>query len=185
MASAEQKYRIIDKLDAGGMAEIYRAEAELIQGMKKKVAIKRILPHLTKNEKFVAMFLDEARLSLYLDHANIVHTIDFVAAARSQGLGSTRILFRHLLPNAMGPVFVAGAFGVAGAILVESALSFLGFGVPPPQASWGSVLHDSRGQEQVLWWVTIFPGLLIFVTVTAYNLVGEGLRDALDPRLRQ
>lgn len=111
--------------------------------------------------------------------------LDFVAAARSQGLSSARILFRHLLPNAMGPVFVAGAFGVAGAILVESALSFLGFGVPPPQASWGSVLHDSRGQEQVLWWVTIFPGLLIFVTVTAYNLVGEGLRDALDPRLRQ
>ncbi|MEZ6186485.1 MAG: ABC transporter permease [Planctomycetota bacterium] len=111
--------------------------------------------------------------------------LDFVAAARSQGLSSPRILFRHLLPNAMGPVFVAGAFGVAGAILVESALSFLGFGVPPPQASWGSVLHDSRGQEQVLWWVTIFPGLLIFVTVTAYNLVGEGLRDALDPRLRQ
>ncbi|MBK8482699.1 MAG: serine/threonine protein kinase [Proteobacteria bacterium] len=76
MAALEQKYRIIDKLDSGGMAEIYRAEAELIQGMKKKVAIKRILPHLTKNEKFVAMFLDEARLSLHLDHANIVHVFD-------------------------------------------------------------------------------------------------------------
>jgi serine/threonine protein kinase len=73
---SDQKYRIIDKLDAGGMAEIYRAEAELIQGLKKKVAIKRILPHLTKNQKFVAMFLDEARLSLYLDHANIVHVFD-------------------------------------------------------------------------------------------------------------
>ncbi|MBK6847842.1 MAG: serine/threonine protein kinase [Proteobacteria bacterium] len=76
MAALEQKYRIIDKLDSGGMAEIYRAEAELIQGMKKKVAIKRILPHLTKNAKFVAMFLDEARLSLHLDHANIVHVFD-------------------------------------------------------------------------------------------------------------
>ncbi len=76
MASAEQKYRILDKLDSGGMAEIYRAEATLIQGMKKKVAIKRILPHLTQNKKFVSMFLDEARLSLYLDHANIVHVFD-------------------------------------------------------------------------------------------------------------
>ncbi|MCC6750352.1 MAG: serine/threonine protein kinase [Deltaproteobacteria bacterium] len=76
MATPEQKYRIIDKLDSGGMAEIYRAEAELMQGMKKKVAIKRILPHLTKNQKFVAMFLDEARLSLYLNHANIVHVYD-------------------------------------------------------------------------------------------------------------
>ena len=76
MPSPDSKYRIIDKLDSGGMAEIYRAEAELIQGFKKQVAIKRILPHLTKNEKFVAMFLDEARLSLYLDHANIVHVFD-------------------------------------------------------------------------------------------------------------
>lgn len=76
MAGPDQKYRIIDKLDAGGMAEIYRAEAELVHGMKKKVAIKRILPHLTRNEKFVSMFLDEARLSLYLDHANIVHVFD-------------------------------------------------------------------------------------------------------------
>jgi eukaryotic-like serine/threonine-protein kinase len=76
MAAPEQKYRIIDKIDSGGMAEIYRAEAELIQGMKRTVAIKRILPHLTQNEKFVAMFLDEARLSLYLNHANIVHVYD-------------------------------------------------------------------------------------------------------------
>jgi serine/threonine protein kinase len=76
MRPPDQKYRIIDKLDSGGMAEIYRAEAELIQGLKKTVAIKRILPHLTKNEKFVAMFLDEAKLSLYLDHANIVHVFD-------------------------------------------------------------------------------------------------------------
>ena len=76
MRGAEQKYRIIDKLDSGGMAEIYRAEAELMPGMKKKVAIKRILPHLTQNETFVAMFLDEAKLSLYLDHANIVHVFD-------------------------------------------------------------------------------------------------------------
>lgn len=111
--------------------------------------------------------------------------LDFVVAGRALGLSSARIVFRHVLPNALGPVFVAAAFGVAGAILIESALSFLGFGVPPPQASWGSVLHDARGHERQMWWVTIFPGVLIFLTVTAYNLVGEGLRDALDPRLRR
>lgn len=111
--------------------------------------------------------------------------LDFVVAGRALGLTSPRIVFRHVLPNALGPVFVAGAFGVAGAILIESSLSFLGFGVPAPQASWGSVLHDARGHERLMWWVTIFPGLLIFLTVTAYNLVGEGLRDALDPRLRR
>ena len=111
--------------------------------------------------------------------------LDFVAAARALGLSRRRVVFRHVLPNALGPVLVTAAFGVAGAILTESALSFLGFGVPAPQASWGSVLHDARGNEQALWWVTVFPGALIFVTVTAYNLVGEGLRDALDPRLRR
>jgi len=110
---------------------------------------------------------------------------DFVTAGQALGLSPARIVFRHLLPNAMGPVFVAGAFGVAAAILIESALSFLGFGVPAPQASWGSVLHDSRGHEKVMWWLTIFPGLLIFTTITAYNLIGEGLRDALDPKLRR
>jgi serine/threonine-protein kinase len=83
MAGPEQKYRIIDKLDSGGMAEIYRAEAELFQGMKKKVAIKRILPNLTRNKKFVAMFLDEARLSLYLDHANVVHVFDIGRAGNT------------------------------------------------------------------------------------------------------
>lgn len=112
-------------------------------------------------------------------------SLDFVTAGRALGLSSPRIVFRHVLPNAVGPVFVAAAFGVAGAILTESALSFLGFGVPPPQASWGSVLHDARGHEELMWWVTVFPGVLIFLTITAYNLVGEGLRDALDPRLRR
>jgi peptide/nickel transport system permease protein len=111
--------------------------------------------------------------------------LDFVVAGRALGLSNARIVFRHILPNALGPVLVAAAFGVAGAILVESALSFLGFGVPQPQASWGSVLHEARGHEQQMWWITVFPGLLIFLTITAYNLVGEGLRDALDPRLRR
>lgn len=111
--------------------------------------------------------------------------LDFVTAARALGLSAPRVVFRHVLPNALGPVFVAAAFGIAGAILTESALSYLGFGVPQPQASWGSVLNEAKGQEKDLWWITVFPGLLIFLAITAYNLLGEGLRDALDPRLRK
>jgi len=111
--------------------------------------------------------------------------LDFVTAGRALGLGHSRLIFRHMLPNAVGPVSVAATFGVAGAILLESALSFLGFGVPQPTASWGSVLNVAFQHEKEMWWVTIFAGALIFVTVTAYNLVGEGLRDAIDPRLRQ
>ncbi len=109
---------------------------------------------------------------------------DFVTAGRALGFTPLRVVFRHMVPNALGPVFVAATFGVAGAILIESALSFLGFGVPQPTASWGSVLNVAFQHEKEMWWITIFPGVLIFVTITAYNLVGEGLRDALDPKLR-
>jgi len=110
---------------------------------------------------------------------------DFVTSAR--GLGATHfgIIFRHVLRNALGPVFVSATFGVAGAILTESALSFLGFGVPPPTPSWGDILSQSRQYIEFAWWLTVFPGAAIFLTITAYNLVGEGLRDAIDPRLRQ
>lgn len=109
---------------------------------------------------------------------------DFVVAARAQGIGDARIVLGHVLPNALGPVLVSATFGVAGAILVEAALSFLGFGTPPPTASWGEILNQAQ-QNDMRWWLTIFPGAAIFVTVTAYNLLGEGLRDAIDPRLRQ
>ena len=112
-------------------------------------------------------------------------TLDFVTAARALGLTNTRVIFRHVLPNAMAPVLVAATFGIAGAILTESALSFLGFGVQPPAASWGSVLNEAFGAEKEMWWITIFPGFMIFITITAYNLVGEGFRDATDPRLRK
>jgi peptide/nickel transport system permease protein len=111
--------------------------------------------------------------------------LDFVTAGRALGLSSSRIIFRHVLPNALAPVLVSATFGVAGAILTESSLSFLGFGVPPPVASWGSVLNEAFGAEKEMWWVTVFPGFMIFVTITAYNLVGEGFRDATDPRLRK
>ena len=110
---------------------------------------------------------------------------DFATAARATGLHDGWIIFRHLLPNALAPVWVSATFGVAGAILTESGLSFLGFGVPPPAASWGEVLKQSQTYITHAWWLVSFPGAAIFITVTSFNLVGEGLRDAMDPRLRQ
>jgi len=108
---------------------------------------------------------------------------DFVVAARASGAGNLRMIFRHILPNALSPVFVAATFGVAGAILIESGLSFLGLGVQPPNPSWGNILTSGKDNIEVAWWLSLFPGLAILTTVLSYNLVGEGLRDALDPRL--
>jgi len=111
---------------------------------------------------------------------------EFALAASASGLRDFRIMFRHLLPNALAPVLVSATFGVAGAILTESSLSFLGFGVPAPTASWGELLNQAhRLISTGVWWLVLFPGVAIFLTVTALNLVGEGLRDAIDPRLRQ
>ena len=110
---------------------------------------------------------------------------EFVEAAVALGLSDARIIFRHILPNAMAPVLVAATLGVASAILVESGLSFLGLGVQPPTSSWGNIL--TSGKDYLLqgaWWLSAFPGLAIFITVLSYNLLGEGLRDALDPRLK-
>ncbi len=109
---------------------------------------------------------------------------DYVVAAHALGASSWRVMLRHLLPNSIAPVFVAITFGVAGAILTESGLSFLGFGVRPPTASWGELLNQAQAWPTGYWWLTVWPGVMIFVTVTVYNLVGEGLRDALDPRLK-
>lgn len=110
--------------------------------------------------------------------------MDYVSAARALGLGDARIIFRHVLPNALAPVLVSATFGVAGAILTESGLSFLGLGVQMPTPSWGQLLNEARDGVGTYWWLTVWPGVLIFFAVTIYNLVGEGLRDALDPRLR-
>ncbi len=111
---------------------------------------------------------------------------DFVQAAESLGLPLRSILFRHMLPNGIAPVLVNATFGIAGAIFIETALSFLGFGVAPPTPSWGQMLSLGVSTTgRFLWWLTIFPGMSIFLTVLAYNLVGEGLRDAIDPRLRK
>jgi peptide/nickel transport system permease protein len=109
---------------------------------------------------------------------------EFVLAGRALGYSPMRLIFRHVLPNAMAPVLVSATFGVAGAILTESALSFLGLGISKPTPSWGSLLADGREALDHAPWLIHFPGLAIFITITAYNLIGEAMRDASDPRLR-
>jgi peptide/nickel transport system permease protein len=109
--------------------------------------------------------------------------LDFVVASRALGFSSARTIFRHILPNALGPILVAGAFAVAAGILTESTVSYLGFGVQHPVPSWGSLINESKSPEH--WWIQVFPGALIFATVVCYNLVGEALRDALDPKMRK
>jgi len=109
---------------------------------------------------------------------------DFVLAAKSIGASNLRIIFRHILPNAMASILVSATFGVAGAILTESALSFLGIGVQPPTPSWGNILTAGKDNIDIAWWLSLYPGLAILITVLGYNLLGEGIRDAIDPRLR-
>lgn len=108
---------------------------------------------------------------------------DFVTAARAMGVGDAGIIFRHILPNAMSPVLVSVTLDVAGAILTESALSFLGIGVQPPTPSWGNILTLGKDNIEFAWWLSVFPGLAILFTVMGYNMLGEGVRDALDPRV--
>lgn len=129
-------------------------------------------------------------LTSWMDVARLVRAeflslkeMDFVSAAMAVGVNDKRLIFKHILPNALSPVFVAATFGVAGAILIESGLSFLGLGVQPPDPSWGNILTAGKDNIEVAWWLSLYPGLAILITVLSYNLVGEGLRDALDPRL--
>ena len=112
-----------------------------------------------------------------------VRSNDFVAAARGLGCSNQRVMFHHILPNAIGPILVPAAFGVAGAILAESGLSFLGIGVPAETITWGSLLAGARSNAAA-WWLVVAPGAAIFLTVTMYNLLGDGLRDALDPKMK-
>ena len=111
-----------------------------------------------------------------------VREMEFAQAARASGASDARIIFRHLLPNALAPVLVSASFGVANAILVESALSFLGLGVSVPTPSWGSILSVAETFIDYAWWLVLFPGLAIFTTVAAFNVIGDRFRDALDPR---
>ncbi len=110
--------------------------------------------------------------------------IDYVVAARALGSSNTRIIFRHILPNAISPALVAAPFGVASAIITEAGLSLLGVGVQPPAPTWGILLKLGHGNYHY-WWLVVVPSVAIFVTVTIFNLVGNGLRDAMDPRLRR
>ena len=110
---------------------------------------------------------------------------DYVLAARAIGCSDLRIIFRHIMPNALGPVLVYATLGVAAAILTESSLSFLGIGVPPPTPSWGNILASGKEFLEFAWWLFLFPGLAITITSLSYYLVGEGIRDALDPRLNR
>jgi peptide/nickel transport system permease protein len=112
-----------------------------------------------------------------------IRNLDYVTAAIALGVSDRKVMFKHILPNALAPVIVSVVLGIAGAILVESALSFLGIGVPAELVTWGSILHEAS-TTTFAWWLAVFPGFAIFITVLAYYLVGEGLREVLDPRLR-
>ena len=107
---------------------------------------------------------------------------EFVMASRTLGAKNNRLIFTHLLPNSLTPIIVSSVLGIASAVLLESGLSFLGLGVQAPQASWGNILTDGKEYIQFAWWLSLFPGMAILITVLGYNLLGEGLRDALDPR---
>lgn len=113
-----------------------------------------------------------------------VRSLEFIEASQALGFSEVRIMFKHALPNALTSVLITVAFGIAGAILTESGLSFLGIGVPPEDVTWGSLLSGARSHFAA-WWLAIFPGLAIFVTSTLFNLLGQGLTDAMDPRLKQ
>ncbi len=107
---------------------------------------------------------------------------EFVLYEKVLGSSNFYIIFKHILPNALNPVIVSAAFGIAGAILTESALSFLGLGVQPPIPSWGNILTSGKDMMEAAWWLSVFPGLFIFVSILCYNLVGEGLKEALNPK---
>ena len=132
---------------------------------------------------FLALGLTNWAYSCRITRSQVLFTrsLDYVVAARALGYGEVRIMFTQILPNIMGPILVVATLGVAGAILIEAALSFLGLGTQPPIPSWGGMLSNAREQLFTAPWISIFPGLAIFITVLGLNLLGDGLRDILDP----
>lgn len=110
---------------------------------------------------------------------------EFIEAAKAIGASNARIIFKHIIPNSLAPVIVQGTLGVASAILSTAGLSFIGLGIQPPDPEWGSMLSGGRQYLRYAWWVTTFPGVAIMITILSLNLLGDGLRDALDPRLKQ
>ena len=113
-----------------------------------------------------------------------VKSLDYIEAVRAQAAGNLRILLRHILPNCLSPLVVQATFTFAYAVLAEASLSFVGAGAPPPTPSWGNILSEGRIYMQTAWWITIFPGVAIALTVLGLNLAGDGLRDVLDPRMK-
>jgi peptide/nickel transport system permease protein len=107
---------------------------------------------------------------------------EFIQASKTLGAKDARLIFTHLLPNSLTPIIVSAVLGIASAVLMESGLSFLGLGVQAPESSWGNILTDGKEYIQFAWWLSVYPGMAILITVLGYNLLGEGLRDALDPR---
>jgi peptide/nickel transport system permease protein len=132
---------------------------------------------------FLALGLTNWAYSCRITRSQVLFTrsLDYVVAARALGYGEVRIMFTQILPNILGPILVVATLGVAGAILIEAALSFLGLGTQPPIPSWGGMLSTAREQLFTAPWISIFPGMAIFVTVLGLNLLGDGLRDILDP----
>ena len=132
---------------------------------------------------FLALGLTNWAYSCRITRSQVLFTrsLDYVVAARALGYGKARIMFTQVLPNIIGPILVVATLGVAGAILIEAALSFLGLGTQPPTPSWGGMLSTAREQLFTAPWISIFPGLAIFITVLGLNLLGDGLRDILDP----
>lgn len=121
---------------------------------------------------------------LVRSQALVVRELDFVQAARALGMGDLRLLVRHVLPSCLAPAVIAVTLGMASAILLEAALSFIGLGAQPPTPSWGSMIADGRDFLRTAPWISLFPGLAIGLVVLGFNLFGDGLRDAMDPRLR-
>ena len=132
---------------------------------------------------FLALGFTNWAYSCRITRSQVLFTrsLDYVVAARALGYGEVRIMFSQVLPNILGPILVVATLGVAGAILIEAALSFLGLGTQPPIPSWGGMLSTAREQLFTAPWISIFPGLAIFITVLGLNLLGDGLRDILDP----
>ena len=151
-----------------------------------KVPVLRALPHPSLAIIFVVLGLLNwpAIARLVRGQVLTVRELDFTAAARALGASDWRILARHVVPNSLAPILVAATIGVAGNILTEAWLSFLGIGAKPPLPSWGNMISEGQPYLTSRWWVCLAPGLAIMITVLGFNLLGDGLRDALDPRLR-
>jgi peptide/nickel transport system permease protein len=150
------------------------------------LVVQALVPHPSMGTMLLAVGLTRWTEVARLVRAEVllVTSQDYALAARALGARPLRVLSRHVLPNAIAPVLVAATFGVASVVLIEASLTFLRVGLPPPTPSWGEMLSEAR-DHTVAWWLLVLPGCLVFATVVALNLVGEALRDALDPRQQQ